>query len=42
MTDDELYREQIAYLLGRSAFYRERLAGHEPGGLAEIAELPLT
>ena len=42
MTDDELYREQIAYLLDRSAFYRDKLAGHEPGGLAAIAELPLT
>ena len=42
MTDDELYRVQVAYLLERSAFYREKLAGHEPGGLDEIAELPLT
>ena len=42
MTDDELYREQIAYLLAHSAFYREKLAGHEPGGLGQIAELPLT
>jgi phenylacetate-CoA ligase len=39
---EELYRAQIAYLLERSAFYREKLAGHEVGGLAEIAELPLT
>ncbi|HEV8250246.1 MAG TPA: AMP-binding protein [Gaiellaceae bacterium] len=42
MTDDELYREQVAYLLDRSAFYRDKLAGHTPGGLADIAELPLT
>jgi phenylacetate-CoA ligase len=42
VTDDELYRVQVAYLLERSAFYREKLAGHEPGGLDEIAELPLT
>jgi phenylacetate-CoA ligase len=42
VTDDELYRAQIAYLLERSAFYREKLAGHEPGGLDEIAALPLT
>jgi phenylacetate-CoA ligase len=42
VTDDELYREQIAYLLDRSAFYREKLAGQEPDGLVEIAELPLT
>jgi phenylacetate-CoA ligase len=40
--DDVSYREQLAYLLERSAFYREKLAGLEPGGLAEIAELPLT
>src|SRR5919106_2024227 len=39
---EELYRAQIAYLLERSAFYREKLAGHEVAGLAEIAELPLT
>ena len=42
VTDDELYRAQVAYLLERSPFYREKLAGHEPGGLDEIAELPLT
>ena len=42
MTDDELYRAQVAYLLERSAFYREKLAGHEPAGLDEIADLPLT
>jgi phenylacetate-CoA ligase len=42
MSDAEAYREQIAYLLDRSPFYREKLAGHDPGGLEDIAELPLT
>ena len=36
------YLTQLAYLLERSDFYREKLAGHTPGGLAEIAGLPLT
>jgi phenylacetate-CoA ligase len=40
--DDESYRAQLAHLLERSPFYREKLAGFEPGGLAEIAELPVT
>jgi phenylacetate-CoA ligase len=40
--DDVSYREQLAYLLQRSPFYREMLAGLTPGGLAEIADLPLT
>jgi phenylacetate-CoA ligase len=41
--DDESFRDQLAYLLARSAFYREKLAGVETqGGLAEIAGLPLT
>ena len=40
--DDESYRSQIAYLLERSRFYREKLAGTEIGGLADIARLPLT
>jgi phenylacetate-CoA ligase len=40
--DDASYRSQLAYLLERSAFYREKLAGAGAGGLAEIAELPLT
>jgi phenylacetate-CoA ligase len=40
--DDASYREQLAYLLERSAFYREKLTGFEPGGLADLAELPLT
>jgi phenylacetate-CoA ligase len=42
MSDDEAYRAQLAYLLERSSFYREKLAGLAPGGLDEIAELPLT
>jgi len=40
--DDVSYRAQVAYLLERSPFYREKLAGLEPGGLAELSELPLT
>jgi phenylacetate-CoA ligase len=43
--DDEAYRTQLAYLLERSSFYRDRLglrAAPEAGGLAEIAALPLT
>ena len=40
--DDESYREQLAFLLERSPFYREKLAGLDPGGLAEISALPLT
>jgi phenylacetate-CoA ligase len=41
--DDASYRIQLAYLLERSHFYREKLAGFETaGGLAEIAQLPLT
>ena len=41
--DDAAFREQLAYLLERSAFYREKLAGHaEAHRLADIAELPLT
>ena len=41
--DDASYRAQLAYLLERSAFYREKLAGVDTGGgLAEIARLPLT
>jgi phenylacetate-CoA ligase len=42
VTDDESYRVQVAYLLERSAFYREKLAGLSVGGLADIAGLPLT
>jgi phenylacetate-CoA ligase len=46
--DDASYRAQLAYLFDRSPFYREKLraagiAGAEAaGGLAEIAQLPLT
>jgi len=46
--DDASYRSQLAYLFDRSAFYREKLAGtgfrsaEEAGGLADIAQLPLT
>jgi phenylacetate-CoA ligase len=41
--DDAAYREQVAYLLERSAFYREKLAGvDDVGGLADIARLPFT
>jgi phenylacetate-CoA ligase len=37
------FREQLSYLLARSAFYREKLAGHAlPDGLDGIASLPLT
>ena len=37
------YRTQLAYLVERSPLYRERLAGFDTsGGLAEIAQLPLT
>jgi phenylacetate-CoA ligase len=46
--DDESYRAQLAYLLGRSAFYREKLgsagvaSARDAGGLDGIARLPLT
>jgi phenylacetate-CoA ligase len=46
--DDAAYREQLAYLFERSAFYREKLAaaGFESaeaaGGLADVARLPPT
>jgi phenylacetate-CoA ligase len=43
--DDVSYRAQVAYLLERSAFYREKLrleAPDEAGGLADIGALPLT
>ncbi|MET0853669.1 MAG: AMP-binding protein [Microterricola sp.] len=42
MSDDDAYREQIAYLLERSPFYREKLAGSDAGGLEDIGRLPLT
>ena len=46
--DDASYRAQLAYLLERSPFYREKLAAtrvgsrEAAGGLTEIARLPLT
>jgi phenylacetate-CoA ligase len=46
--DDAGYRTQLAYLFERSAFYRDKLAAagfasaEAAGGLADIAELPLT
>jgi phenylacetate-CoA ligase len=41
--DERFYRRQLNYLLERSPFYRDKLAGlSSAGGLAEIAELPLT
>ena len=46
--DDATYRAQLAYLFERSAFYREKLtaagiaSAEAAGGLAEIAQLPLT
>jgi phenylacetate-CoA ligase len=46
--DDAAYRNQLAYLFDRSAFYREKLAAagfaspRAAGGLPDIAELPLT
>jgi phenylacetate-CoA ligase len=46
--DDESYREQLAYLYERSAFYQEKLSAaglssaEAAGGLAGIARLPLT
>jgi phenylacetate-CoA ligase len=41
--DDESYRSQLAYLVERSAFYREKLADVDAaGGLEDIAQLPLT
>ena len=43
--DDESYRAQLAYLLDRSSFYREKLdlaSAAEASGLADIGGLPLT
>ena len=43
--DDPSYRAQLAYVLERSAFYREKLglpSADEAGGLGDIAALPLT
>ena len=40
--DDASFREQLAYLLERSPFYREKLPEANAAGLDRIAELPLT
>ena len=41
--DNASFREQLAYLLERSPFYREKLAGLDTNvGLDQIARLPLT
>ena len=43
--DDAAYRLQLAYLVERSAFYREKLSlasADDAGGLADIARIPLT
>jgi phenylacetate-CoA ligase len=46
--DDESYRTQLRYLFERSPFYREQLgaaglsSARDAGGLADIAQLPLT
>jgi phenylacetate-CoA ligase len=46
--DEPAYGRQVAYLLERSAFYRDKLSAaritspDEAGGLAQIAQLPLT
>jgi phenylacetate-CoA ligase len=43
--DSVSYTEQLAYLVERSPFYREKLrigSGADAGGLADIAGLPLT
>ena len=46
--DDATYRDQLAYLHARSAFYREKLtaaglaSAEAAGGLDRIAELPFT
>ncbi|WP_068115890.1 phenylacetate--CoA ligase family protein [Tropicimonas marinistellae] len=46
--DEPVFRTQIAYLLGHSAFYREKLASvgirsaEDAGGLSNLHELPFT
>src|SRR5206468_861427 len=40
--DDRSFRKQLAYLLERSPFYRDKLADFEAAGLGDIAQLPLT
>jgi phenylacetate-CoA ligase len=40
--DNESFRAQLSYVLERSPFYREKLAGCAAVELTEIAQLPLT
>lgn len=46
--DDSFYRAQLAYLLERSPFYRDKLgaagitSAEDAGGLADIARIPVT
>jgi phenylacetate-CoA ligase len=40
--DAESFRTQLAYVLERSPFYREKLRGFESSTLDDIGELPLT
>jgi phenylacetate-CoA ligase len=40
--DDASFRDQLAYLLERSAFYHNKLSGFEAAGLADLAQLPFT
>jgi phenylacetate-CoA ligase len=42
MSDAAAFEEQLAYLLERSPFYRDKLRRRPRVGLADIAELPLT
>ena len=42
MSDAAAFEEQLAYVLERSPFYREKLENQPRVGLADIAELPLT
>jgi phenylacetate-CoA ligase len=42
MSDAAAFSEQLEYLLERSPFYREKLAGLPRVGLEDIAQLPLT
>ena len=48
LSDDVLYRRQVAYLYERSAFFRNKLVSagfvspEDVGGLEQIAQLPLT
>jgi phenylacetate-CoA ligase len=40
--DDASFRDQLAYLLERSAFYHDKLSGFEAADLADLAQLPFT